>query len=325
MLLAKTFRLSLTIFWPFSLALVVWTAFYLVVMYFAFLLAAGFRITYGDWPVIGPMFQFGLPLSFLMVGHVVSIHLYLTGIKIGLTALRIETERSEFQLLVAALFYGLLEAIVVLAIFTVVTAVYLFAEIQTPPFIALQYNSLTDPIAEISRSTVFASVTPVLPILVGILVMMLRAASLPVLAGTAIGRSPNGRLHEPFGGFGQNFVRLLFLMILITGISVLVTAFLGTASRFIGLSTTITDQAAFMFIGLMGGAEFQFSFAYALAVLGAVCISIWLFALQCAGAALAYCEQVTRFATHAQTEASQRQLEAHSEAGDLLRSRMPRF
>ncbi len=326
MLLVRTFPLSLTIFWPFSFALVVWTTFYLVVMYLAFLLMAGLRITYGDWPVIGSLFQFALPLSFLMIAHVISIHLYLTGIKIGLTSLKIETERSETKLFVAACAYGVLEAILALALFTVMTGFYAFSQIQTPIYISLQYPSLTDPIAEMSRSIVFAPVTPVLPIFIGILLIMLRAALLPVLAGTVVGRAPSGRLHEPFGGFGQNFVRLFLLMILIMAISILVTPFLGSASQYIGLTTTITDQAGITFIRFMGGAEeFRLSFTYALSVLGAVCISIWLFSLQCAGAALAYRDQVGQFVTRAQTEASKRRLEAHSEAGDLLRSRMPKF
>lgn len=326
MRLVRTIQLAVSMFPPFSLALVVWTTFYLVVMLLAFVVMAGLRMSYGELPVIGPLFQFGLPLSFLMVAHFVSIHLYLTGIKLGLTALGIEPERSEMQMLAAAFAYGVLEAIIVLSIYSLMTAIYVIAQIQEPMLVALQFTSLTDPIAEISRSMAIEPVTPILPIFVSFSILMLRTAMLPVLAGTVAGRSTTGRLHVPFGGFGQDFVFLFLLLCLITAASTLIALLFEDASQYVGLATTLTDQIAESFGEVLDGeARGSVSLSYALVVLGVICISIWLFSLQCAGTALAYRDQVAEIATQAKTEASQRRLKAHGEAGDLLRSRMPKF
>ena len=152
--------------------------------------------------------------------------------------------------------------------------------------------------------------------------MALRAALLPVLASVAAGHNAQGGPHHAFDGFGALFFQMLLILVMITVLSTIIIPFAGNAAEYVGLTSILTGQLSGIVLFVIGEEQVNFTLAHAIMVTAAIVVSIWLFCLQCAGAALNYHGRVT------QPSKPVKGKDEPSEAGfedlaALRRSRMP--
>lgn len=318
MILLRAFPLSLSILWRFILVLPLWTVFYTVITVIS---VFGVLSLLASIPIVGLLFLIVAPLLGIVITYIIAIHPYLIGIRIGLRVLGFKAESSQERLLGGAVVYGLVEAIVAFLFLVVITAGFIIV-IQTELALsdALDVPQITDPIADLSREIAFGALN-VLAVLSSIAVMALRAALLPVLAGVAAGGGSNGRLHTPLGEFGANFASMMGLLLMISAISTVVIPFVGDAFRYVGLTSVLSNQLSDVVLFVVGEKDVAFTLAHALLVLAAIILSIWLFCLQCAGAALSYESRSGQTAKEKQAVAMAQQANSQSIA-DLRRSRM---
>ena len=320
MILLRSFPLSLSIFWRFLLVLPLWTVFYLVITTFS---VFGSLMLIGSNLIVTIFAMIVIPFVMTAIVYIISMHPYLIGIRIGLRVLGFRTDPSQKRLLIGATGYGLLEAIVAFIFTSILFAgslILLRSEVGL--LAALQVDPTVDPIATLSRELAFGAMT-VLSFLSAVAVMALRAAILPALANFAAGRSPNGVSYSSVDGFGANFGMMMALLLMITAISAVIIPFAGDAFEYLGLTNVLTNELGDIVLFVFGDKDVSFTMLHAFMVATAILVSIWLFCLQCAGAALSYASRAEQSVSRREV-AVQAQQARSEDIGELLRSRMPK-
>ncbi len=322
MILLRAFPLSLSILWRFLLVLPVWTVFYVVLTVFS-LYGAIHVLAY--IPVVGFLLLMLFPLMIGAIVYVISMHPYLVGIRIGLNVLGVRTTSSQVGLLGAAVGYGVVEGIAGFALSAIVLGATLIVFQGGLPFDeairqALQAEAVRDPVAVLSRQVAFGALT-VLSFVTVVAAMALRAALLPVLARAAAGRDSGGRAAVPFGGFGTGFAAMMLVLVAITGLATVAIPLVGDAFAYLGLTGVLTDRLDDVVLFVVGEQEASFTLANALLVAIALVVSIWLFCLQCAGAALNYERRASPAAQRTRAAAVDSHIDV-VDPGALRRSRM---
>ncbi|WP_162617557.1 hypothetical protein [Yoonia maritima] len=262
-----------------------------------------------------------IPFAITAIVYIISMHPYLIGIRIGLRVLGFRTDPSQKRLLIGATGYGLLEAIVAFIFTSILFAgslILLRSEVGL--LTALQVDPTVDPIATLSRELAFGAIT-VLSFLSAVAVMALRAAILPALANFAAGRSPNGVSYSSIDGFGSNLITMMALLLMITGISAVIIPFAGDAFGYLGLTNVLTNELGDIVLFVFDDKDVSFTMLHAFMVAAAILVSIWLFCLQCAGAALSYASRAAQSAA-SRNAAVEAQHARSEDIGALLRSRM---
>lgn len=319
LLLLRAFPLSISILIRFLLVLPLWAIFYIAITVIAIVSSLQIMATA---PIVGIMVLMILSVLAFAISYIISMHPYLIGIRIGLRVLGIETRQSQKRLLAGAVGFGFLEAIVA----TVLLGIILVGDVLVIQrdfglLSAIDIDQIPDPVASLSRQISFG-VLVVLPILSSIVVMALRAALLPAMANFVVGRDPSGRFRSNLDGFGANFITMMLLMLMITGVSAVVIPLVGDAFQYVGLTTALLDGLSDIVLFAFGEQEMTFTLAHALAVIAALIISIWLFCLQCAGAALSYENRVNAISIGKKLK-TKSSLGGHESMAELRRSRMP--
>lgn len=295
-----------------------WVLFYTVITAFT---VFGSLMLIGSNMIVTVFALIIFPFATMAIIYILSMHPYLIGIRIGLQVLGFKTDPSQKRLLIGATGYGLLEAIVAF-IFTA----FLFAgslillQSEVGLAAALNVDPTLDPIATLSHELAFGALT-LLSFLSAVAVMALRAAILPALASFAAGRSPNRVSYSPVDGFGANFVMMMLLMLMITGISAVIIPFAGDASEYLGLINLLTNELGEVVLFVFGDKDVSFTMLHAFIICGAIIVSVWLFCLQCAGAALSYASRADQSILNRKV-AVQAQQARSEDIGELLRSRM---
>ena len=300
------------------LVLPLWTVFYTVITALSVL---GIISLLGQIPILGLLSLLLVPLLATAIHYIIAMHPYLVGIRIGLRVLGFKTVSSQERLLGSAIVLGLIEALITFALLVVITAVFIL-NVQTGMTLsdAADVPQITDPMAELSRRIVYGGLA-ILSVISSIAVMAVRAALLPVLASAAAGRNETGRLHGPLGEFGASFFTMFGLLLMITAISTVVIPFMGSAVRYVGLTSVLTGQLDNIVLFVIGEKEIAFTLTHALLVVTAIVVSIWLFCLQCAGAALSYERRSTQQAEEIEV-AAQAEQASSLDIAELRRSRM---
>lgn len=322
MLLLRAFPLSLAITWRFLIIIPLWAILYLLMTVLTFwgsFLVIGIAVRI---PLIGSILVIFLSILSIAFTFLILIHPYLTAIRIGLNVLGVKTEPSEKRLLGAAAGYGLIQWILNLLLLVIIAAVATLFVGSNFHFASLFYgDQLTDPIAYLSQRISFGSLT-VLSAISGFAILALRAAMLPVLANVAAGRDPRGRSYTPAHGFGQGFVTMLTILLVMIILSVLIMQFVSDAAGYVGLTNVLTSQLgqAVSFVA-SDAQDFTFTPKHAALIAIAIFVSVWLFCLQCAAAALNYENRSIQSPEEKQAIIADQQAKSQ-EIGDLLRSRM---
>lgn len=285
MLLIKTFPLSLAIFWRFMLVLPVWTLFYILLTALTFY---GLLTLIGGIPVVGIVLLLIVPIIGTIVTYIISMHPYLIGIRIGLKVLGHPTEQSQHRLMVAAVGYGFIEGLIAVLISALFLALWLLAfESDFAIIRDLAHQRTIDPSAVLAQQIAygrFAAMTTIS----AVVTLVLRAATLPALASAAAGRSRNGGPHKPFDGFGAKLPMMILLMLMITGVSTVALPLLGSGAQYLGLIQALVTKLDGVILFVTGKSQTQITLLPVFLIVCAISLSVWLFALQCAGAALSY-------------------------------------
>lgn len=318
----RLFPLSLTIFWRFMLVLPLWTIFYLFLVCISVL---GLFSVLGSLPGLGLIGMIVIPLLMTAISYIIMVHPYLIGIGIGLGALGVRRYRPAGQMLKTAVGFGVVEAIlatIVVGVSTAIAMVFMFGVL--PSLMEISAQRPTDPIAATSIILVNGALN-IVGLAGGLAAMMLRAAMLPAMAGAAAGKGGEGAAGL-FDGFGENFLSMMALLLLITLLSTFIMPLVAMMSfgaiEYLGLSHVLTEKLSDIVLYVSRGREIEFNLLHLLAILIAISVSVWLFSLQCAGAALSYASR--SIPTRAQEQQAQQERETlKQDIGDLLRSRMP--
>ncbi len=317
--LLRTLPLSFSILWRFLLVLPLWAVFYIAISLIPLIGSLSLLATV---PILGLLGLLILTPIAIAVSCILSVHPYLIGTRIGLQALGIETNTSSKRLLKGSIGFGIFEGIIVFFFSAALAAVaYALVQNGVGSAEAVGGEKITDPVAILSRSVAFGTLT-VFTVLSSIVVMALRAAILPALANFAVGRSPRGSLHGLLDGFGEKFITMMLLMLMITAISALAIPFAGDAFQFIGLTNMLSNALNGIIVFALAEREMSITLAHVAIVFGAIILSVWLFCLQCAGAALSYEDRAHQIVLEKQSkEAARRDIPEDMAA--LRRSRMP--
>ncbi|MEM8537473.1 MAG: hypothetical protein AAGF56_06395 [Pseudomonadota bacterium] len=315
MLLLEVFPLSFAILWRFLLIFPLWLILYVALTVMSLLFGL---LVLGNIPIIGLLALIVVPLILIAITYVIAMHPYLVGIHIGLRVLGAEPTKEQTGLLRAAVGYGLVEAVIAY-VFTLIGLVFAVLLLRTDAVVItdLAAQRTPDPTAALASQLAAGTLT-VLSATGAVVSFLVRAALLPVLASAAAGRNPNGARHQAFDGFGAMLPMMIALMLMILAVQAVAIPVLVDASAYIGLSQLLTEQLDDVVLFVLGEEEFTFTLAHALLVATAVLLSIWLFCLQCAGAALAHVKR----APVKPTPVGRAELAADIAA--LRRARMPR-
>lgn len=285
MLLIKILPLSFAVFWRFMLVLPAWALIYILLAATTFY---GFLTLIGGIPVVGVFLLIVAPIAASIVSYIISMHPYLIGIRIGLRVLGQPTEPSQHKLMVAAVGYGLVEGLVAALFSLVIFALWLLLmQSGLDDLRIIMQQRVTDPTASLSTQIAFGRYTA-MTMISAVCALLLRAALLPVLASAAAGRRPTGGAHRPFDGFGAQLPVMVLLLLMIAALSTVVLPFMGSGAEFLGLTQVLVTKLDSVILFVTGKSQTHITLLHAVIVLGAISTSVWLFALQCAGAALAY-------------------------------------
>lgn len=317
MIILRVFPLSFSILWRFLIALPVWVILYIIM---TVLSVYGFVALAGVIPAVG--WLVGMVLG-LAVSFIITMHPYLLGIHIGLSVLGVRPKTSQTELFGPAIGYGIVEAAVGFVLSGAVLAVWLMAvQGNLDTNAALNAERAKDPVMELSRSLAFGTIT-IVALISNAVLIALRAALLPVLAGAAAGRSPRGGSHAPFQGFGNSFLSIMAVLLMSIGFCTFVIPYLAGAADYVGLISSLTNGLTEAVLFFSSEQEFSFTVGHAIMVVVVIVLSVWLFCLECAAAALAYQARMRVHPTKAVLAATKN---APSEdISALLKARMPKM
>lgn len=317
--LLRTLPLSISILWRFLLVLPLWAVFYIAISLIPLVGSLSLLNTFPVLALLGLLIL--TPLS-IVVSSILSIHPYLIGIRLGLQTMGIETNKSSKRLLKGSIGFGIFEGLIGFLFSAALFAVfYALLKNGIGSAEAIGAEKITDPIAILSRGAAFGTLT-VFSVLSSIAVMALRAAILPALANFTVGRSPRGSLHGLLDGFGEKFITMMLLMLMITGISALAIPIAGDAFQFIGLTNMLSNALNGIVVFALAEREISITLTQTAIAFGAIILSVWLFCLQCAGAALSYENRAREIVLEKESkEAARRDIPEDMAA--LRRSRMP--
>jgi len=285
MLLLQTFPLSVAIFWRFMLVLPLWTLFYIFLTAITFY---GFFTILIGIPVIGLLLLVLIPVVSTIISYIISMHPYLIGIRIGLRVLGHKTEHSQHKLMIAAVGYGFIEGLVAVLLSAVIFAAWLMVQQGDIEQVrAILHAQVPDPVASLSQQVAFGRYTA-LTAINEVVALLLRAALLPTLASVAAGRN-----HRPYDEFGAKLPLMVLLLLMITAVSTVMLPLMGTGASYLGLTQALVSHLdrVILFVTGKGG---EFTMLHAFVIAGSVCVGVWLFCLQCAGAALAHSGETVR-------------------------------
>ena len=285
MLLLQTFPLSVAIFWRFMLVLPLWTLFYIFLTAITFY---GFFTILIGIPVIGLLLLVLIPVVSTIISYIISMHPYLIGIRIGLRVLGHKTEHSQHKLMIAAVGYGFIEGLVAVLLSAVIFAAWLMVQQGDIEQVrAILHAQVPDPVASLSQQVAFGRYTA-LTAISGVVALLLRAALLPTLASVSAGRN-----HRPYDEFGAKLPLMVLLLLMITAVSTIMLPLMGTGASYLGLTQALVSHLdrVILFVTGKGG---EFTMLHAFVIAGSVCVGVWLFCLQCAGAALAHSGETVR-------------------------------
>ncbi|MCG3266462.1 hypothetical protein [Yoonia sp. I 8.24] len=315
MLLLRSIPLSFSILWRFVLVLPFWiVAYTAMTLFFVF---GTFPAMLGI-PVIGFLgilvFAIVVPIMFAMI----SMHPYLIGIRFGLRSLGFATKNSQQRLFAGAAGYGLFETVTVGALLVVVTSVSAFVVSGQLGISAA--DAPDGPVGQLSTDIAMGTLTFV-SLLSSLIMMAMRAALLPALANFVAGTNPKGISFSNFDGFGAGFGIMFLLMLMITGLTAATGYFVEGVVSFLDFSTVLREKLDDVIFILSGKKDAAFTLRHAVIVSGAILFAIWVFCLQCAGAALSY-ERRTLQAQAERAEYEAKRERDQQDIGALLRARM---
>lgn len=320
MLVLRSFSLSLSVFWRFLLVLPLWTVFYVLLTGISVI---GLLKIATAIPGIGLLLMLVLPLAVFLINCIIGIHPYLIGIGIGLKVLGIKTDPTQKGLFTAAIGYGFVVALIGLFLSAVLLAISLFLIYgEISQFSLSAAERLTDPIASLSQKFAFGAIDAA-ALFNGLAMIALFAALLPVFAGAAAGRDPDGGPHSAMSGFGDSFLSMLFLLLAITGLSGLAVSLIGDAVEYVGLISVLTTQLQDIVLFSIGDRSPSINVLDVIIAFGTIVFAIWLFSLQCAAAALSYESRMGQTVQRKRGAIMAEQAESVDIAA-LLRSRMPK-
>ncbi|MEO1640670.1 MAG: hypothetical protein AAFU41_15620 [Pseudomonadota bacterium] len=315
MFFLQLFPLSLAILWRFLLVFPAWLILYITL---SVLTVFSVFAVLGMIPFIGFYLAAVVsPLVALGINAILTMHPYLVGMNIGLRVLGAKPTRDQGLILRASLGYGLLEMAIAFVFSLAILAFWVLlieADFSTARWEAA--NLPADPSATLASQLALGAIT-ILSATAAVVTLLVRAALLPTLASAAAGQSPKGGMHRPFEGFGAMFPLMVLLMLLITALSTFLFPLMSGVSGYIGLTQILTEQLGRFVLFVVGERQLEFTLAHAALIVLAILISVWLFCLQCAGAALAHVRQVPEPPT-----VEDRQ-ELSADMAALRRARMP--
>ncbi|MEP3346123.1 hypothetical protein [Litoreibacter sp.] len=232
-----------------------------------------------------------------------------------------KSKASHKSLLGSAVGYGVIEGLAAyLFSITIFAAAFYLLQSDGELADALNAKSFRDPMAALSRQIAFGTLT-VLGALSAIFGMILRAALLPALASAAAGCDPNSHRHTVYDGVGEKFPQMMGLLAMIAVISTVLLPFIGEASQYIGLTSVLVEKLQTLLQAVTGDRDLVFDLTLAIAIFLAISFSVWLFCLQCAGAALSYESRVTD-EVQVKMEAVKSREASHVDIAALRRARM---
>ncbi len=284
MTIFRAFPFSLSILWRYALVL----PFMILVLCIYGLIALMFWFLFG---VISP--ALALLIGFA-VGSASSVLPAMIGTRIGLQAKGLLPRNSYASLILPAIGYGLFESFCLLIIMMLTLGVITFAT----PFNLLELLSLNEAGAEVVFANLLSENAPVTLAITAVStfwVMAIRSALLVPFAGASIGIDPSGRAHTPFYGFGSGFWSILILvMISYAGFS-LIIPLIGLIAELLGLGDAIV-QAQVQFESMVEEREIDWMAYEVYTIVGIIILAtLWLFSLQCAGAALVFMNHKKRY------------------------------
>lgn len=164
-----------------------------------------------------------------------------------------------------------------------------------------------------SNLTVFSLLTV-------IIAFGMRAAFMPVFASSAIGRAPRGLYRTVFTGFGDSLWNNMFVLLFVAAVPAAAVATLDVAVEQFSVIGLLASELPDLVLGTVSGEEISINLGSLVVVIGAALLSLWLFCLQCASAALSFeAASGKGLAQQKRTVA-----EPKEDIGALLRERMAR-
>ncbi len=290
MITIEAFPLSLRILMRLFVILPKWIIAYLVVI--TFVTAASLTVIEGV-PGIGLVLLILLPIFGFCVALTLAIHPYLVGIRAGLDLLGEPYEDENLPLFRSALLISVIEALLAAMVSVVLLVGYQFMvggtiSLDLLGTLAATKDPSTVALQEL-RNLSWGYVT-LASFLVAAVRLALRAALLPVMAMAAAGRAP--RMMQSGHGrvFGSHFLGLftLLLVTIATG-HFLLTAVLSGFGHF-GFVSFILGGLGDIAQRTLSGSALMFGWGLKqfFVILAGALLALWLFALECAGAAVAF-------------------------------------
>lgn len=282
MTFSRCSSLTFAIFWRFLLLFPLWLLFYIILVVISFL---GLADLAKSIPLLGILLLFVVPPAISMI---LIMHPFLIGIRIGLRALGHETRAPEGRIFKIAILFGLFELVMAL-IFGVLafgTAILFgFGEMDFQSAVATWQHA--DPVSGLARLIGLGGIA-VLPILGSVIAMAFRAAILPAMAVAVATPPKRFGVWSLFDGVGKNFVVMMAVMTGSVAVSSLAVPALSDTAHHLGLGTLLSESlGSFVFL-VSRGAVGHMTLDYAVVLFVTIALSVLLFSLQCAAAALSY-------------------------------------
>lgn len=277
MYILRAFPFSFAILWRFALVFPI--LFLVLLIYGALAIFLGF--VFG---LVSPALAFLIAAGFGMAASVLPA---MVGMRVGLQARGVQPRTSYVGLIVPAVGYGLFEGFCLMIVVAAAVGIML-AAIPIGFLGMLELSAQGNDVLFARLLAENAPITLAVVAAASLWMIAIRTALLVPLAGASVGRDPSGRAHTPFYGFGSGFWSILILVILSYAGTALITPALLYITDLSGLSDVVS--AAFVQISTAVserdvtaiGMEFLLMFlAWSL-------LFLWVYSLQCAGAALVY-------------------------------------
>lgn len=312
MLFLRALPFSFAILWRFILIL----PFLLIFFVFYLILSVIAGVFFGFISIVLTI------IILLATNFVMTMIPIIVGVRLGLRARREKVESTFSGVLLAALGYGALEAMLrlILVFFGFLAFVALSEEVSLRN-VSHAFGQFSQAEADIAAADF--TLVSVIGITLIIAAALIRAALLPAFAGAAAGLDPSGKKHTPFNGIGTSFVAMLFVVVLGYILAFMMFPAMFFASGSFGVREMVLARLADLEAVFEGGTGYQFSFIDLGIVVALFLPSLWLICFQSAGSALTYAQRlVVQEAQAAEEPAGQRM--DPDELRDLLRSRMPK-
>ena len=251
----------------------------------------------------------------------------MVGTRLGLQARGVRPRNNYIGLMGPAIGYGLFEGFCLLIVFAVSLGVLLFSvSVSFPDMLKLAAQGNDVLFARLLEANAPATLAVIG--VASLWMISIRAALLVPFAGASIDKDPNGKPHTPFYGFGSGFWSILILVILsyagmalIGPVVGLIAGWAGYGDVLTAAAAQVTDAATDREVAAIG---VEFFIAFGVFSL----ISLWIYSLQCAGAALVFLRHKQAYDMEFETyqDGQQKDLDPIMPKTDmraLLQSRMP--